>query len=97
MDTGRPLLSPAKRAKRCALSLLFFFALAAGAYLRFHADHAPAQGDGTFVAASAAVPARDSPSASAVPGAVDKNRQPLSPVQLSMTGMIASMYVVPKD
>ena len=74
MDSERRIFSPARRSRRCALTLIACSVLMAIAFVAIHKDRLPAGGNGTVVTTSDSTPVAAKSSV---------------PLQVSMTGTIA--------
>ncbi len=62
MDSERRIFSPARRSRRCALTLIACSVLMAIAFVAIHKDRLPAGGNGTVVTASDSAPVATKPS-----------------------------------
>jgi len=78
MDSDRRIFSPAKRSRRCALTLIACSVLMTIAFVAIHKDRLPVSGNGPVVSAP------DRP-----PISTTTDRQSSVPVQVSMAGSIA--------
>ncbi len=75
MDSERRICSPARRSRRCALTLIACSVLMAIAFVAIHKDRLPVGGSGTVVATSDTAPVAAKSSV---------------PLKVSMAGTIAS-------
>lgn len=90
MDTDQIILSPAKRARRCVLTLFVLSIIVAGVYVGLHSDRSPFRGNGIVVSSSDAALAQKPSSAPTQQAVGTKD----APVQVSTKDSIASAYLV---
>ncbi len=82
MDSNRRIFSPARRSRRCALTLIACTVLMAMAFVAIHKDRLPTEGTGTVVpasditpvAAKSSVPLKVSMAESATPQTATQDR-----------------------
>ena len=90
MDTDLRILSPARRSRRCVLSLCITCVLAIGAYVSIYPGQRPFGWAGSAVTTAHATPDRHSSSASTTATTRDNDQPTAAPVQLTIAGKIPS-------
>ena len=90
MDTDLRILSPARRSRRCVLSLSITCVLVIGAYKSIYPGHPPFGWAGSAVTTAHATPDGHSSSASTAATTRENDQQTAAPVQLTIADTIPS-------